>query len=342
MSRLAELLQPSIPAGIAIPEPLERAWSWMEAQGFGVETAHGYFLTPYAGRAELGIVFSASESLAGWFEPGEPGHDRLLPLGQTDGTGSFAALWLDPSDTPRFVLLGSEGERLHLADDAVDLLRLIAIGYLELNDYSLPQEPNEDEDGESVAALADFRAWVTREFGVEVPPHWEVREPDPFDVWVGEVKGESPVEPAPAALVTAPEVDPAEVVAAVEELLEEPRIEGIRFGRRRGLGLTTAAWGHELQVIQDSGESDSGNEDLVAAPIAAVRGALVTRFGQPRPGAAVEGSWAADFADVHRIDTVDLWDVGDDVVIALFSSAPEWTQVAAVVERRAVDSAHRY
>jgi len=190
MSRLAELLQPSVPAGITIPEPLERAWSWMEAQGFGVETPHGYFLTPYAGRAQLGIVFSADESLAGWFEPGEPGHDRLLPLGQSDGSGSVAALWLDPSDDPRFVVLGSEGERRYLADDAVDLLRLIAIGYLELNDYSLPEEPDEDEDGESVAALADLRAWVASEFGVEVPPHWELREPDPFDAWVGEVKGE--------------------------------------------------------------------------------------------------------------------------------------------------------
>lgn len=342
MSRLAELLQPSIPAGITIPEPLERAWSWMEAQGFGVETAHGYVLTPYAGRAELGIVFSATESLAGWFEPGEPGHDRLLPLGQTDGTGSFAALWLDPAGVQRFVLLGSEGERLHLADDAVDLLRLVAIGYRELNDYSLPEEPDEDEDGESVSALADFRAWVGTELGVEVPPHWEVREPDPFAAWVAEVRGESPFEPAPAAAVTAPEVDPAEVVAACEELLTEPGIEGIRFGRRRGFALTTAAWGHELEVIHDSGESESGNAALVAGPIAAVRAALVARWGEPRPAAAVERSWAADFADVHRIDTVDLWDVADDVVVGLFSSVEEWTQVAVVVERRAVDSAHRY
>ncbi|GAA1730579.1 hypothetical protein GCM10009710_08970 [Aeromicrobium alkaliterrae] len=159
----------------------------MEDQGWGFETRGTYYLTPFEGRAQLGIVFSPSETLTGWFEPGEPGHDRLFPLGQTDGSGSFAALWLDPTDTVRFVLLGSEGERLLLADDAVDFLRLIAIGYLELADYVLPEAPDEDEDGESVAALAQFRAWVESELGVDVPEHWTVQEPDPFSAWVDEV-----------------------------------------------------------------------------------------------------------------------------------------------------------
>lgn len=154
MSHLSQLLTPKLPAGLAIPDPLERAWLWMEAQGWGFENRNGYFLTPYAGTAELGTVFSPTESLTGWFEPGEPGHDRLLPLGQSDGTGSFAALWLDPSDTIRFVVLGSEGERLYLADDAVDFLRLLAIGYLELNTYALPEEPAEEDEEPEPARVA--------------------------------------------------------------------------------------------------------------------------------------------------------------------------------------------
>lgn len=158
----------------------------MEANGWGFQNQHGYFLTPYAGTAELGIVFSSTETLTGWFEPGEPGHDRLFPLGQTDGSGSFAALWRDPSDSIRFVVLGSEGERLYLADDAIDFLRLLAIGYLELQSYALQEEPAEDDD-ESVAAVADFRAWVAEEFTVDVPSHWSIREPDPFDTWVGAI-----------------------------------------------------------------------------------------------------------------------------------------------------------
>ncbi|PPF47237.1 hypothetical protein C5B85_02930 [Pseudoclavibacter sp. AY1F1] len=191
MSHLTNLLAPKLPDDISIPEPLERAWSWMESQGWGFENRNGYFLTPYAGTAELGIVFSPTESLTGWFEPDEPGYDRLFPLGQTDGSGSFAALWLDPSDAIRFVVLGSEGERLYLADDAVDFLRLLAIGYLELNDYVVVEEPSE-EDEESVAALAPFRAWLEAEFGVDAPARWETREPDPFDAWVAEVKNEEP------------------------------------------------------------------------------------------------------------------------------------------------------
>lgn len=226
MSHLSQLLTPKLPAGLAIPDPLERAWLWMEAQGWGFENRNGYFLTPYAGTAELGTVFSPTESLTGWFEPGEPGHDRLLPLGQSDGTGSFAALWLDPSDTIRFVVLGSEGERPYLADDAVDFLRLLAIGYLELNTYALPEEPAE-EDEESVVALAPFRAWVEAEFGVEVPPRWAVPEPDPFDAWVAEVKNEEP-EPARVALpFVDPDADASDVIAACSDLVGSPQIAAV-------------------------------------------------------------------------------------------------------------------
>ncbi|GMA32946.1 hypothetical protein [Litorihabitans aurantiacus] len=347
MSRLADLMTPSLPPGLALPEPLLRAWDFMESRGWGHETAGGYVLTPYAGSAELGVVFSPSLTLAGWFEPGEPGHDRLVPLCQTDGTGSFAALWLDPDDAGavRVVMLGSEGERSLLADDAVDFLRLVAIGYLELRDWAIEEEPDEEEDGESVAALADFRAWVEAELDVEVPAHWSVRDPDPFAAWVAEVKGEEvresrfTAEPGPTA---APDVDPAAVVAALEELVDEPRITGVKFGRRQGISLTSVPWGHELTVIEPSGGVTAEHAPLVAPTIAAVRAALVARWGEPRTAPHVDGSRAANIVEVHGTDEVDLWDLGDDVVLGLFSSASEWTQMAVVVERRAVDVAHRY
>lgn len=341
MSRFAELLAPSLPAGLRIPEPLDRAWAWMESQGWLREIRGGQYLTPYAGIAELGIVFSPQETLAGWFEPGETGHDRLVPLGQTDGTGSFAVLWLDPSDTVRFALLGSEGERLYLADDAVDFLRLLAIGYLELHEYSLDEEPVEDDE-ESVAALAEFRAWVTAEFGVQVPAQWSTRDPDPFGDWVAEVRQEEPV-PArtfgDGPVFDGPEVSPADVVAACEELMARPFVEGIDFGRQHGIPLISAPWGHELKLVQASAAFRPEHAPLVADRMEAVRAAFVERWGAPRTRSAKSrfdgGTWVENRLDTDKIAQAELWDVAGGLVVVLITSAEEGSQLAAVISTAA-------
>jgi hypothetical protein len=183
MSRLLDLLQPKLAAGFTIPEPLERAWNWMEAQGWGLDNGNGYFLTPYAGTRQLGAVFSADESLDGWFEPGDAGFDQLVPLAQISGDGGTAAAWID-GDQVRFVALGSE--TFLLADSAVDFLRLLAIGHSDLNSWDLELEP-EDED--AVEGHAPFRAWVESEFEVAVPACWTAADPDPFQAWVEGVRG---------------------------------------------------------------------------------------------------------------------------------------------------------
>ncbi|MBS3177832.1 MULTISPECIES: hypothetical protein [unclassified Pseudoclavibacter] len=214
MSHLADLLAPKLPDGMTIPEPLERAWTWMEGQGWGFENRNGYFLTPYAGTAELGIVFSPTESLTGWFEPDEAGYDRLFPLGQTDGTGSFAALWRDPSDAIRVVVLG------------------------------LPR--------------------------------------------------------------------------------------------------TTAAWGHELAVIDTHEPGSPADVAALARVMSDVRAAFIAQWGTPRAEAPAPGSWAVNKLEVTWIQHVDLWPVTDDIVVALFTSAEEGTQIAAVVSPAAIDEEERF
>lgn len=186
MSKLADLLRPSLPDGFTIPEPLDRAWSWMETQGWGVDNKNGYFLTPYAGNRQLGVVFSAQESLAGWFEPGDPGFGQLVPIAQISGDGAIGAAWIDEGRV-RFVALGSDGDTFLLADSAVDFLRLIAIGHRELNAWDLELEP-EDED--AVEAHAAFRAWAEAELDTTVPPVWSVADPDPFEAWVGRMQAQ--------------------------------------------------------------------------------------------------------------------------------------------------------
>ena len=186
MSRLTDLLAPRLPAGFSIPEPLDRAWSWMEEQGWVVDGPNGYFVTPYSGTRQLGVVFSAQESLTGWFEPSDPGFDQLVPIAQVSGDGSTGAVWID-GDEWRFVVLGSDGETFLLADSAVDFLRLVAIGYRELTSWELEEDP---EDDEAVEAHAAFRTWVETELDVEVPATWTAADPDPFEEWVGRMQAE--------------------------------------------------------------------------------------------------------------------------------------------------------
>lgn len=185
MPRMTDLLTPGLPAGTTLPEPLTRAWAWMEAQGFGLTNKHGHFLTPYPGDRQLGVVFSPGASLTGWFEPGEPGHDDLVPLGEIAGDGSQCLLWND-SGTARFVALGSDGAAFLLADSAIDFLRLIAIGYTDIAYPEFLTGPPDEED--AVQALAPFRTWVEAEFDVKVPEHWRAADPDPFDTWITHLK----------------------------------------------------------------------------------------------------------------------------------------------------------
>lgn len=186
MSKFATLLATKLPAGLELPAALLRAWDWMEGQGWGLETSNGYYLVPYAGTAMQGVAFAAEASLNGWFEPGEPGFDRLLPFVELDGSGGVGVLWLDDDDQVRVAGLGSEGQVGLLAENALEFLRLVAIGYDEVGDF-LTEEP---EDEESVEAHAAFRAWVQTELGVQVPAHWQYADPDPFGAWVARMKGE--------------------------------------------------------------------------------------------------------------------------------------------------------
>ncbi|MBM7520109.1 hypothetical protein [Nocardioides nitrophenolicus] len=182
-------LVPHLPAGLEVPDELEQAWSWMEEQGWGIDSDHGYFLTPYAGERVLGVVFGVLEEfLEHWLVPGFP-VGRLVPIGTIAGDGSAVALWLDDEGTPRFVGLGSEGESYLLADSAVDFLRLVAIGYRELTDYDLGLPPGDEEP---VAALGPFRAWVESTFGVVVPSEWPAVGEDEFTDWVDRASGTPP------------------------------------------------------------------------------------------------------------------------------------------------------
>lgn len=124
---------------------------------------------------------------------------RVTIFAKTGGDGSYAALWTDDAGDQRIVHLGSgSGSTLLcvLADNAVDFLRLIAIGYDELcwpEYFDAP--PNANSSEQRVLPNEPFRSWVESTFDVSIPQTAReiVRHPasmdadqslDPFWRWV--------------------------------------------------------------------------------------------------------------------------------------------------------------
>ncbi|MDR6175108.1 hypothetical protein QE364_004039 [Nocardioides zeae] len=158
-----------------LPDELARTFRWLVRRGLAVGVEPG-------------------GSLEGWFPPGtDPAAvARLTPLVRLDGTGSVGALWRDDEGRDLVVALGSEGGRFVVADSVLDLVRLMAVGYEELD---RPSGPPVTPFG--VLRAAELRAWVEETFGVDVPRAWVSGGPDEFSAWMDGVLGEdtTPAEP---------------------------------------------------------------------------------------------------------------------------------------------------
>ncbi|KQO19931.1 hypothetical protein ASF16_08405 [Acidovorax sp. Leaf78] len=141
--------------------------------------------------------------------------DRLAPFCRTGGDGSVAALWRDEEGELRFVHLGSGSGSIMvgvLANNAVDFLRLLAIGYQELcwPDH-LPLTPMEafihengepdewDDDAEPPVVPLALQQWLQQEFDADIPltaaeltgvlPSYDkAGASDPFYQWIAKVE----------------------------------------------------------------------------------------------------------------------------------------------------------
>lgn len=206
---IADHLIASFPPALPPPEPLARYFRWVDAQGLGRNPGHRYAL----------IDPSQSDSCISLF-PAEPWGglpaDRLAVFCHTGGEGSRAGLWRDDAGELRFVHLGSGSGSVMvgvLAWNAVDFLRLLAIGYTELcwqdHHASTPMqafiedngEPEEwDEDARPPTAPLALRHWLAQEFGARVPetaaelvgalPRYGCTDSsDPFCQWLANAQG---------------------------------------------------------------------------------------------------------------------------------------------------------
>ena len=178
--------------GMKVPEELRRLYQWIEDNGFYEDREgirYGYLYPQQALRdswtdteREGGTIISfyvdsreeQDETVSRYYgNKDEEISNRLCIFSQTGAEGSMGALWLDGEGETRIVHLGSgSGSTMlcTLAQNGLDFLRLLAIGYDEICwDSELPLPPNHDEDELFVKPNLPFRTWVENTFRTTIP-----------------------------------------------------------------------------------------------------------------------------------------------------------------------------
>lgn len=187
MGTLNTQITKTLPVDMHLPEPLVLLFDWIEANGYFVDRPDGQ---------RIGLLFPESTLRSEWTETERPGGtiiefaaegsanlkywfghqrpevlERLYVFAKTGAEGSMAAFWLDPEGHQKIVHLGSGSGSIMvcvLADDPVDFLRLLAIGYDEIcwgDDYG--EVPSVAEF--KVHPNLRFRDWVRTSFRVAIP-----------------------------------------------------------------------------------------------------------------------------------------------------------------------------
>lgn len=261
MSTMAQEIAQHRPDWPAIPDDLERAWSWLEGQGSGRSATGHSVLSPYPGHLGAAPVFSSVLTLDGWFAHGSAGFERLLPIAEAAGDGSLIALWRDDDEQVKAVVLSSEGGGYVVADDARALLTLLAVGYDELIEMNLGDAPEYPLPAE---ALAPLRSWVESELGESVPSEWSAVGDDDFSAWLDRelgVEAPEPAAPTPSGTTVSGEIvtllallgeaDGPEVTARVSALTGAKTKDRLRSSGAalRRVGLETDSDRHGVKTI---------------------------------------------------------------------------------------------
>ena len=190
MNLLIEQLQKALPKGITIPQPLIRLYEWIESNSLYRDLEDGTrvgFLYPEEkmraswtenereGGTDIGFFAQSQDHLKFWFgKESDEIYGRLCVFGKTGGDGSECALWLDDDGNTQIVHMGSGSGSILccvLADNAIDFLRLLAIGYDEICWNELYEfSPNEQEGVDFIVhPNVEFQNWVKSTFDVEIP-----------------------------------------------------------------------------------------------------------------------------------------------------------------------------
>jgi len=186
-SVLGQQIGRTLCAGMVLPPPLELLFRWIELRRYFVDTPNGRigFLFPEAemkqgwtdhgrpGGTDIGFAAEGNVNLRYWFKTTNPEvMNRLCVFAKSGGDGSMAAFWLADNGSQKIVHLGSGSGSVTLcilADDAVDFLRLLGIGYDEICWGDAYFEPPDANDEFSVGPNLAYREWVENTFHVTIP-----------------------------------------------------------------------------------------------------------------------------------------------------------------------------
>ena len=217
---LLQQLENALPKGMQIPEELRQLYQWIENNGYYSENEgirYGYLYPQDKLRESwkeeereggTDIAFSVlknidrEEVLENYYKKHKDEvRRRLLVFAQSGADGSECALWLDDEGHTQIVHIGSGSGSMMtciLVKNALDFLRLLAIGYDEIcwdEDYPFP--PNSNKDNTFVYPNTQYQEWVQNTFHTTIPkiglevatPHNMNDEPitDPFLKWFLEV-----------------------------------------------------------------------------------------------------------------------------------------------------------
>lgn len=192
MTAYADKMIASFPEGMIVPSELIAFYRWLDTQqlyqNFDGEGYPHALIDPTQSQSQSQIyaILADVEHAKAWVDSDNPAiYNRLAPFFRLGGDGTYAALWRNDAGDTQIVVLGSgSGSTMMgiLTDNAVDFLRLIAIGYQELSfpeQHALTpaeiyeeeyEDYDEDEDREEAAQppLA-LQQWVSSTFNTSIP-----------------------------------------------------------------------------------------------------------------------------------------------------------------------------
>ena len=189
---LLQQLENALPEGMQIPEELRKLYQWIEDNGYYMDAKgvrYGWLFPEdkikenWTDNERIGgtmITFNVDEESyrnelleIQYKEHLEEVKRRLLVFARSGADGSECALWLDDEGHTQIVHIGSGSGSIMtciLVKNALDFLRLLAIGYDEIcwdEEYSSP--PNSNKDNTFVHPNIQYQEWVQNTFHTTIP-----------------------------------------------------------------------------------------------------------------------------------------------------------------------------
>ena len=189
---LLQQLENALPEGMQIPEELRKLYQWIEDNGYYMDAKgvrYGWLFPEdkikesWTDNERIGgtmITFNVDEESyrnelleIQYKEHLEEVKRRLLVFARSGADGSECALWLDDEGRTQIVHIGSGSGSMMtciLVKNALDFLRLLAIGYDEICwDEYYPLPPNSDKNEMFVHPNIQYQEWVQNTFHTTIP-----------------------------------------------------------------------------------------------------------------------------------------------------------------------------